>query len=432
MSARNDPLSEGRRFAIGGMALIALTFGGLGGWSALAMIDKGVLASGTVAVETNRKTVQHYEGGIVREILIREGDRVVEDQIVARLERVQAEANANVIGKQIDFARAREARLVAEREGGAAIDWGDLKKRPPTPELAGVMADETHQFEERRNSLEGQFRIQKSRIEQHRRELDGLGLEEKSAMEQISYIRRELEGLRELHKKQLVPSTRLFSMERERSRLEGVIGQNLANTARIQAAIGEIEEQMALARQKFNEEVATSLVDVRQKLADVQERERVAADVLERVNVRAPRAGTVQNVKLTTLGQVVRAGDALMEIVPDDEALIVSAQFSPNDIDGIFHGQAAEVRFPAFHLRNLPLMSGRIETISGDRLIDDNRQPYFLATISINRMEIPEELRTRLRPGMPAEVIAVAGKRTVVEYLIAPMRDAMKRTFLER
>ncbi len=432
MTSAGKHLRQGKLFASIGLGIILMTFGVIGGWSALAKIDKGVVAPGTVSVETNRKVVQHLEGGIVREILVREGDRVTADQVLARLEPVQAEVNANVIARQMAYAHAREARLIAERDNADAINWSAVEDLELLHSIGNVVADEESQFRERRNSLRGQILIQQSRIDQHRKELEGLEIENKSAHEQVKFIQRELTGLRELHKKQLVASNRVFSMERERARLEGVIGRNVADTARISSTIGEIEEQMRQTRQKFSEEVSISLVEVRQKLVDYAERGRAAADILRRVVVKSTRAGIVQNVKLTTLGQVVRAGEPLMEIVPEDENLIVSAHFSPNDIDTIFIGQTAEVRFPAFHMRTLPFMSGRVETLSADRLSDEHNQPYYLATISINRMNIPAELRPRLRPGMPAEVIAIAGDRTVVEYLIGPLHDAMHRTFLER
>ena len=184
---------------------------------------------------------------------------------------------------------------------------------------------------------------------------------------------------------------------------------------------------------KQREEVANSLLEVREKIGDYRQKYVVAADVLRRVDAKAPRGGTVQNMKVFTLGQVVRPGELLLEIVPENERLIVHAQFSPTDIDIVHQGQQAEIKFPAFHSRTIPLMTGELESISHDRLMDEaTKQPYYLGIISIDKADIPEEYRNRLRPGMPAEVIVAAGERTVLDYLVAPLKNSLAKTFIEQ
>ena len=249
---------------------------------------------------------------------------------------------------------------------------------------------------------------------------------------QVYFINEELKGLRILHTKQLVPTNRLYQMERERTRLEGAIGKTISDSAKAEGAIEEINVQIAQIRQKFIEEVATALLDVRQKIGDFRQKGVVAEDVLKRVDIISPRSGTVQNLKVFTLGQVVRQGEALLDIVPEDERLIIQAQFVPTDIDVIHQGQNAEVRFPAFHARTIPVMMGKIETLSQDRLIDDaSKQPYYLGTVSLNKTDIPDEYRSRLRAGMPAEVIVAAGERSVMSYLTSPLVAALRKTFIE-
>jgi HlyD family secretion protein len=428
-----DPSTEWRKFAFAGYLLIFLIFGVAGGWAAIAKIDRAVVAPGFVSVETNRKTVQHYEGGIVKEILVKEGQRVQQGQVLVRLEQTQAQANSDLMKNQLRSALALEARLLAERDEKPSITWpSEFEHHAEDPSLAKLVEDEIGQFQQRRSSLEGQIKIQSAKSEQFLKEIDGIQIEKTSTEGQVKYINEELVSLRKLLTRQLVPANRVFAMERERTRLEGVIGKTISDTAKAKAAINEVNVQIAELKQKFHEEVANSLLDVRQKIADFRERSVVAQDVLRRVDVSSPRSGTVQNIKVFTIGQVLRPGEALLDIVPEDDSLIVQTQFSPTDIDSVHEKQKAEIRFSAFHSRTLPVMSGVLETLSHDRLTDEaTRQPYYLGRISVNRADIPEEYRKRLQAGMPAEVIVTAGERTALEYLVAPLSSSLRKTFIE-
>jgi len=427
-------ISDWRGIAVAGYAVIILTFGVVGVWAAVAKLDKAVVAQGFVAVETNRKSVQHFEGGMVREIFIKEGDHVTKGEVLFSLKKVQAQANNDLVKNQLDSGLALEARLLAERDQKENITWPEeFSGRSAEPLLARIMTDQIHQFQERHTSLEGQVSVLESRIEQLTMGIKGIAIEKDSTEKQVGYINDELVNLRDLGKKQLVPMTRVYAMERERTRLEGVIGHSIADTAKAQSSIGEIKIQIQQLRQKFQEDIASSLLEVRQKIADARERVTVAGDVLNRVEIVAPLDGTVQNLKVFTVGQVLRPAETLLEIVPDEEPLVVNAQFSPNDIDSVYGGQQAEIRFPAFHSREIPLMMGRIESISHDRLMDEQtRQFYFLGVISLDRSDIPEEYRPRIRPGMPAEVIVASGERTVLSYIVSPLSESLRKSFRER
>jgi HlyD family secretion protein len=427
-------ISDWRGIAVAGYTVIILTFGVAGVWAAVAKLDQAVVAQGFVAVESNRKTVQHFEGGMVREIFIKEGDHVTKGEVLFSLQKIQAQASSDLVKNQLDAGLALEARLLAERDQKADITWPEeFNGRSAEPLLTHIMSDEIHQFQERHASLEGQVSILESRIEQLTMGIKGIAIEKDSTEKQVGYINVELVNLRDLGKKQLVPMTRVYAMERERTRLEGVIGHSISETAKAESSIGEMKIQIQQLRQKFQEDIAASLLDVRQKIADARERVAVARDVLDRVKIVAPLSGIVQNLKVFTLGQVLRAAEPLLEIVPDDEPLVVNAQFSPNDIDTVYGGQQAEIRFPAFHAREIPLMMGRIESISHDRLMDEQtRQFYFLGVIALGRSDIPEEYRSRIRPGMPAEVIVASGERTVLSYIISPLSESLRKSFRER
>jgi HlyD family secretion protein len=430
----NRSSSEWRPVAFAGYTLIAMTFGVAGVWAAVAKLDKAVIATGFVETETNRKTVQHLEGGIVRQILVKEGDHVTEGQVLFRLEQVQAEANNESLSNQLDSALALEARLVAERDGAQEISWPkELKERLVEPTLSHTLDDQIHQFEERRGSLEGQKNVIQSRIVQLHKEIDGISIEKSSTESQETYINQELVGLRELAGKNLVPVTRVYAMERERTRLEGSVGRAVADIAKAESSIEEMNIQIQELTQKFQEEVASSLLDARQKIADLRERSSVSQDVVNRLAITAPRAGMVQNLKVFTIGQVLRGGEPLLDIVPDNDALVVHAEFSTTDIDNVFAGMTGEIRFPAFHSRTIPVMLGKIESISHDRLVDEStHQYYYLGVVSLNRADVPEEYRSRVRAGMPAEVIVSSGERTVLNYLVGPLSSSLRKTFREQ
>ena len=430
----NRSPSEWRPIAVAGYTLIAMTFGVAGVWAAVAKLDKAVIAAGFVETETNRKTVEHLEGGIVRGIFTKEGDHVAEGQVLFRLEQVQAEANSVSLLNQLDSALALEARLIAERDGAQEITWpNELKDGPSTPTLSHTLDDQVHQFEERRGSLQGQKNILQSRIAQLNTEIDGISVEKSSTEKQTAYINQELVGLRELAGKNLIPVTRVYAMERERTRLEGDVGRAVADIAKAQSSIGEMNIQIQELTQKFQEDVASSLLDARQKIADLRERSSVAQDVVNRLAITAPRAGMVQNLKVFTIGQVLRSGEPLLDITPDNDALVVHAEFPTADIDTVVAGMTAEIRFPAFHSRTIPVMLGKIESVSHDRLLDDQtHQYYYLGVVSLNRTDIPEEYRDRVRAGMPAEIIVSSGERTVLNYLVGPLSSSLRRTFREQ
>jgi len=423
-----------RGIAIAGYVVIFMTFGVLGIWASIAKLDRAVVADAFVAMETNQKTIQHLEGGIVREILVNEGDHVEEGQVLIRLQSIQAQANKELLKDQLNSYLTLEARLLAERAHKDEIDWPDKFNEGLTdPFLVDAISDQTHQFHERRASLEGQIGVFNSRTEQLEQEISGISIERKSTEDQLRFIEKELEGLRVLAAKRIVPTPRVLAQEREKARLEGIIGRSIADTAKANSTIGEMRIHIGQLEQKFQEDVAAALLDVRQKIASVRERYTVAKDVLERIDLKAPRSGTVQNLKVFTIGQVIRSADDLMEIVPDDERLVIHASILPDDRDGVHDGQQAEIRFPSFRSRDTPIMIGYLDTVSRNRMIDEqSRQFYYLAVILLNRSDIPESYRARITPGMRAEVIVATGERTVLNYIVAPLFNSLHKSFKEK
>ena len=435
MHKHTSPVNDSfRGVAVAGFSVIILTFGVLGGWAATAPLDSAVVAGGLVTAASNRKTVQHFEGGMISEIAITEGEHVAQGQTLFRLDPTQARAGVEIILNQLHQNLAREARLIAEVSGTDAIELPqELRGKELEDSVKQVIADQRRQFDERKASLEGQVSILRSRRDQLRTEIQGVDREKDSMGQQVAFLEDELVGLRQLYEKGLQPKARLLSLEREKARLDGSIGRAIAERAKAEAGIGEAELQINQIRQKQLEDVGRELVDVREKINDLRQRLPVARDVFRRLEVQSPTAGTVQNLRVFTKGAVIRAGEPLLDIVPSGDDLIVQAHVSPLDVNNVTEGHPTEVRFPSFKSRQLPTIFGKVTSVSRDRLVDEtNKQPYFLALITVDTKNIPEEFRNKLQPGLNAEIIMPTGERTVFAYLVDPLRDTLRKTFREK
>lgn len=423
-----------RRPAIVGYLVIVLTFGIVGGWSMIATLDRAVQATGEVSLETGRQTISHLGDGIIGSILVKEGQHVDKDQVLFRMNTVEAKAQLQQALVQLDGDLILEARLLTERDGKSTIEWPQaITSRATEPLIGRAIADQTSQFQDRRASLQSQTNILEFRVQQIETEIDGLGIEKSSTEKQVNYIKYELVGLHQLLDQKLVPLDRVLSMERERTRLEGLIGRAITDQAKAEGQIGETRLQIVQLKDKFQEDTAAAILDVRQKIEDLRQKVLVAQDILSREEIRAPLAGKVQGLKVLTIGQVIRSGEPLADIIPDDDSLLVRAEFSPNDIDGIHSGQEAEIRFPSFNQRTVPIILGELESVSTDRLVNETtKQPYDLGLISVSKADIPPEMKGRLKAGMPAEVIVTSGSRPVLSYFVSPLRDLLRKAFIER
>jgi len=431
----NTPRKSGfspRPFVVIGYVVIFVAFGILGGWAATAPLASAVIASGTVSVESNRKTIQHFEGGIVEQILVQEAQHVETGDVLVRLIPLQAEANRGMVRSRYTIAKASEARLLAERNNIAAIDFpGDLAARSdPATQL--ILQNQRALFDDRRQVRDGQISILDTRIEQLEREIDGLLLTQEATGLEMKFMEEEVERLRDGLKRGVVAQNRLAATERQRAQLQGQLGRVTSELAKTRKAIGETELQIVQLGQEFRERAVTELKTVRDELTELEERLIVADDVLERTQIRAPITGIVQNIQVHTEGGVIRTGEPIMEIVPVADDLIINAQVQPLDIDSITSGLQAEVRFPAFPSRNLDVVFGRIESISPDIIINEQQQTsYYLTRIVVDESQVPENIAGRIVPGMPADIIIATGERTVIDYLVAPLSDAITRSMRE-
>lgn len=421
-------LPDLRRPMLVGVAVVVALLLGFGLWGAAAPLSSAALAPGVVAVDSKRKTVQHLEGGIVSRILVQEGERVAAGQALVRLDTTQAEASRNVASGQLRSERALEVRLTAERDGGGEIAFpADL------PESGDDVLDAQRRiFAARAAALAGQRQILTERVGQLDSQIEGLRAQEVAALDQRRLIEDEVADVGSLVEQGLELMPRLRSLERTRAELDGRIGQFRAEIARAGQAIGETRLEMIDLDNQRAAEVVSELRDVQRTIADLREQVRAAEDVLSRRDVVAPVDGSIVNLATVTPGGVVAPGDALMEIVPADDQLTVSARLRPTDIDSVHAGLPAEVRLTAFKAWSTPTLRGEVTYVSADVLTDQNTgETYYDLRVEIDRAEVERVPDVALYPGMPVQTTVVVGERPFLEYLIQPILDSFSRAFRE-
>ena len=431
--ARLEPpgMAAGPSIAVG-LAVVAVFVGGFGVWGAVARLDSGAIASGVIGVSSERKTVDHLEGGIVEEIRVAEGDLVAVGETLIVLDDTQARAGLELLEAQFRSALAFNARLVAERDGLSAIRWPSALQLAAVgrPETAQVLATQERIFESRAVSLANQAAIYGRRIEQARERAAGLRNEMASQDRQIELLdegivdvrRTVLLGLESKHQ-------RLLDLERQRQSTVGPRARNAAEIARIELTVAETELLIDELHNRRLEEVAAELRDVETELSDLRERVAAARDVVARTRIAAPAAGTVMGLRVFTRGGVVAPGEPLLEIVPAGDRLVVEARVRPTDIEAIAVGLPAEVRLPAYSQLGAPRLSGQVVRVSADRFADE-RMAWYEARIVIDPDQ-PGLAEVPLLPGMPAEVLIVTGARTPFDYLLAPISESLGRALRE-
>ncbi|MBV5310682.1 HlyD family type I secretion periplasmic adaptor subunit [Chromatium okenii] len=418
--------SDGPERTLGLLILLA-GVGGFGVWAAFAPIDSATVAPGVVTVESSRKTVQHMEGGIVSEILVREGDTVQKDQVLLRIDDTESRAQLEIARGKFLARRAEEARLIAERDNADKVVFpADLLEAQNDPRVEEAMKGQQRMFQARRQANAGEVDVLQQRIGQLEEQIRGLTGLVSSKEKRIGLYQEEIAGLKKLIERGLGEKSRLREWERLAAEIDGERVEHLSAIAATRVQIGETKLQIAQVRRVFLSDVVEQLRAVQTDLSDLRERMRALEKALERTAVLAPSAGSIVGMRIHTIGGVLRSGDPILDIIPEGEPLIVEARVQPTDIDQVIPGLAAEIRFSAFNSRTTPTVFGTVLTISGDRLTDPSTgAPYYLARIQVT----PEGMNTlrglTLLPGMPADVMIKTGERTFFEYLIKPITDRL-------
>jgi len=422
-----------RSTVMAGVAVLGVTFGGFGLWAAVAPLSSAAIAPGVVAVAGSNKQVQHLEGGVVKALYVKEGDRVAAGDVLIELDPTRAAAQVDMVRGQLDATEALVARLIAERDARTEIPFPEtLVARAGNSDVDAILNGQRMLFEARRNALDGQVTILQQRKAQAQEQITGLTAQKDSHDRQIALIEDELKGLKDLNQKGYAPKTRILALEREASRLIGERGQHLGDIARIQQTIGETDLQIIQVRRTFEEEVATQLREAQTQQFDLRERLRAAEDVLLRTTIRAPSAGVVVGLKVHTIGGVIPPGEVLAQIVPDEDELVIEAQLQVTDIDSVRPGMPADVKFSAFKQNITPTIHGKVSTISADRLTDPRTgAPYYSVRITVPDEEIDRLGGAQIVPGMPADAFIQTGEHTALDYLVRPLVQVIERSFRE-
>jgi len=419
-----------QRMVFMGAIVLTVGFGSLGAWAAFAPMKSAALAQGVVKVASERKTVQHLEGGIVQDILVKEDQEVAAGEILVRLDDINARTRFDMLQGGYDALAAEFARLEAERDERPSLLFpDDLLKRIDDPKVANLLEGEQRLFLSRREGVQGQINVLRQRKQQNGEKIGGRQTQMAATRTKLGYIKEEIKGAESLMEVGMYTKTRYFALRRAEADLNSDIGRLQADIAETRALNGETDLRIMDLRNQLQTEINNKLQEIRLKLDDIRERRDAAKYALARSEIVAPQAGRVIGLQVHTIGGVIKPGGAILDIVPKDDKMIVEARIRPEDIDLVHKELPAEVRFTAFNSRTTPVFPGKVVRVSADRFTDPNRGvPFYLAQIEIDPKHVSN---LTLQPGMPAEVYIVTGERTALDYLTRPIRDQIHRGMLE-
>jgi membrane fusion protein, epimerase transport system len=415
-----------------GITVMVITFGILGIWSFLAPIDSAALAPGHVTVKSHSKTVQHLDGGIVSQLLAKDGDIVKEGDVLLKLDRTEVNAQLEILRGQMIALSSQTARLVAERDNLNEISFPDNLKDLSDAHIVEARQGENQIFQARKNSIEGETTVLKQRISQLNSKINGLQGQRSSKQQLMISYSEEVKDLKELLAQGFADRQRLRDIERNHASVVGEIAGLTSEVAGSEIQIGETKLQILQLQKKFQEEVVGKLGEVQAELYDVSQRFTATSDKVTRTDIKAPASGRVLGLSVHNVGGVITPGKPILDIVPQQEELIIDAQVSPIDIDRVRTGLIAEVRFSAFKQALVPKVMGKVINLSADKLTEERSgNTYYLAQIELTPDSYVKLRGLELLPGMPAEVFINTGERTVFEYLTQPITNTFARAFIE-
>jgi HlyD family secretion protein len=430
-----DPASLFRKPLILGAVVVVLFFAGFGAWAMLAPIASAVLASGTISPEGSRKTVQHLEGGIIAEILVVEGEQVEAGQPLVILKETQARASYEVLAGKKLLLEAQLYRLRAEQLGADTLEFPEtlLRVAQADENLQNVLDAQVELFRSRRTLDVGRKAIGANRIEQLYQEITGLKSQVSSQQLQLVLLDEELLSKKKMLDEGFYAKPEYLALLRLRAEISGDKSQLEAEIAQTQQSVGETQLQIVNVESTRLDEIALMSADFQAELNVVDEEIAAKLDTLSRTVIRAPVAGTVMDERFHTLGAVVKPGESLLDIVPSESKLLIDARILPVDIDNVYPGQSTRIVFSALAQRDLPQIAGRVKSVSADILTDERSGDVFYQVW----VEVPLNELSKLGgdveivPGMPAEVYIVTGERTLIQYLVQPITDSLRRSFRE-
>ncbi len=399
----------------------------------LFTISGAVVASGVINVETNYKTVQHLDGGIVAKILVRNGDRVKEGMVLLRLDDTAARANLGVVQARANDFLAQQARLEAERDRRETITYPpEVLAAKAEPALAKIVATQEAIFQARLGSRKGEQAGLRERLAQVTEESQGVEMILAARRQEARISASELANLKPLYDKGLINQQRYLPVERESARLTGDVGRLMSELSKSKSAQTEVQLKIAQSEKDFTQAVVDELRKVQSGLAEAMEQKSALEDKLRRVDVRAPRNGRVHALAVHTEGGVIQAGSPIMQVIPDGERLIIDAQIAPQDIDKVRQGQPAFVKFPAINSKTTPRLEASVLSVSAAQVTDNQNRSYFTVQVALAEGELAKlPAGHELIPGMPAEIYIETSSRSILSYIVKPLLDAVSRTFRE-
>ncbi len=429
-----EPLARQARGPIlFGLGIGSAFLGGFAAWALLVPLAAGAVAPGVISPDGSRRSVQHLEGGIIAELKVRDGDVVQAGQALLVLDNLQPAAVHDALLHQQRSLLATRARLAAEQVGAARIDFPPEIELDAAPAARTLLSGQIQLFETRRSTYASRRSVLRQRMEQSVEQIAALDAQVRSTTRQLQLIAEELEGKEKLLAKGIIPKPEILRLQRAEADISGKRGEYLGTISKIRQQIGETETQLLALEAERADQIATQMDQVRLDLATVTEKLLASRDVLDRTVVVAPLSGTVLNLRFKSKGGVVGRGEPILDVVPLEEKLLIDARVAPTDVDVVRIGLPAQVHLSAFANRGLPRIDGVVRSVSADRIVDPaTNQGYFLARVEVDRAELKRlDSHLELVPGMPAEVLIVAGERTMGEYLLEPFRQAFRRSLRE-
>jgi HlyD family secretion protein/epimerase transport system membrane fusion protein len=403
------------------------------GWGTLVPIAGGAVAPGVISPDGDRKVVQHLEGGIIAQLLVRDGDAVTPGQALVLLESLQPKAAHDMLLSQQWTLLVTQVRLLAEQSGQTELKFTKEMLETTDERLKDMVDGQQRLFNDRLKAHLTRKDVLRQRIEQLNEQVKGYQAQVDSSNLQLELITEELAGKEALLRRQIVTRPEVLRLQRNVAEVEGRRGEYLGAIARAQQQIGETQIQMLQVDAERIDQVTTRLEQLRVELATVTEKLNSSIDILKRTVITAPLAGVVLNMRFKTTGGVLKPAEPILDIVPAEDMLLIDAKVSPSDIDVVRVGLSAKIQLTAYSGRSTPKLNGIVKSVSADRLFDEGgRQPYYLARVQVDRDEIRQSNpNIELMPGMPAEVLIVTGVRTMAEYIFQPFLDALWRSFRE-
>ncbi len=419
-----------------GLTLLIVVFGFVGGWMYYAPLAGSAVAIGTVSADLEKKTVQHLEGGIVEEILVKDGDVVKKGDTLLKLGNAKVKGKFKIDNQQYLEALAMEARLKAQRDDRLVISFpSELINQSNKPNIRELMTAQKEMFEARKRIVSSEEMITQEKISQLVKQKEGIQYMIDSKSMRLSSVEEELVEWQELYEQQMIDKLKLRDVSREKIAIEGDIASSQSRLNEIDVKISELEATDAYRKKDFQESVLADLVKVQAKISNLKSMMSIGEDTLEHTIIKAPISGTIIGMKMHTVGGVIGRGTPILEIIPEDSKLIVVARVKTTDIDRVHKGLICHIRFSAFNTKYTDVLEGVVKHISADIIPskDGRTPPYYEAKIELTKKgrEDLKSYKFKLVAGMPAEVMIQLEERTMFEYMIKPLKDMFSRAFNE-